>query len=88
MVSFEAGHTIHGYLAHPAAPGSYPGVIVIHEANGLSDHIKDISRRLSKAGFIAFAPDLLSRWGISPDMPLPKFLGSWATLNLPKCWPT
>lgn len=75
MVRFESGHTIHGYIARPAAPGRYPGVIVIHEANGLSDHIKDVARRLAKAGFIAFAPDLLSRWGITPDMPLPNIMG-------------
>ncbi|OJV91351.1 MAG: hypothetical protein BGO39_26705 [Chloroflexi bacterium 54-19] len=75
MVSFEAYHTIHGYLARPVAPGQYPPVLVIHEANGLADHIKDVARRLAKAGFIAFVPDLLSRWGITPDLSLPEIFG-------------
>ncbi len=55
--------TIFGYLAEPATPGSYAGVIVIHEIFGLNDHIRDVARRLAKVGFIALAPDLASRAG-------------------------
>lgn len=51
------------YLAQPATEGSYPGVIVIHENRGLTDHIKDVARRLAIAGYIALAPDLVSRNG-------------------------
>jgi carboxymethylenebutenolidase len=36
------------------------GVIVIHENRGLTDHIKDVTRRAAKAGYIAMAPDALS----------------------------
>ncbi|HEX2909461.1 MAG TPA: dienelactone hydrolase family protein [Chloroflexia bacterium] len=75
MLSFESDRSLKGYLTRPASPGQYPGIIVIHEANGLSDHIKDVSRRLAKAGFIAFAPDLLSRWGITPEIPFEKIFG-------------
>ena len=74
MVGYK-DNTLKGYLARPAQPGQYPGVIVIHEANGLSEHTKDVARRLAKAGFVAFAPDILSRWGITPDMPLEKIMG-------------
>jgi carboxymethylenebutenolidase len=52
-----------GYLSRPKAPGNYPGVIVIHENRGLNDHIRDVARRVAKAGFIALAPDLTSRVG-------------------------
>lgn len=69
-------NALKGYLARPAQPGQYPGVIVIHEANGLSEHIQDVARRVAKAGFVAFAPDILSRWGITPDMPMEKIMGS------------
>ena len=76
-VSFQNGHTLRGYLARPTAGhGPFPGVIVIHEANGLSEHTQDVARRVAKAGFVAFAPDLLSRWGITPDMPMEKIMGS------------
>lgn len=63
-VSFPSdGTTVSGYLARPKAPGTYPGVIVIHENRGLNDHIRDVARRLAKEGYIALAPDLVSRGG-------------------------
>jgi carboxymethylenebutenolidase len=52
-----------GYLARPAASGSRPGIIVIHEIFGLTDHIRDVTRRLAKAGYLALAVDLASREG-------------------------
>lgn len=62
-VTFQGDTTILGYLAKPAAAGTYPGVIVIHENRGLTDHIKDVARRVAKAGYIALAVDLASRNG-------------------------
>jgi len=47
----------HGYLALPAS-GSGPGVIVIQEWWGLTDHIADVADRLAAEGFVALAPDL------------------------------
>lgn len=55
--------TIYGYLAEPKAAGKYPAVIVIHENRGVNDHVKDVARRLAKEGFVALAPDYLSRGG-------------------------
>lgn len=54
---------IAGYLARPAASGRRGGVIVIHENRGLTDHIRDVARRVAKAGFIGLAIDLASRAG-------------------------
>ncbi len=51
------------YLARPVKAGKYAGIIVIHENAGLSDHIRDIARRLAKEGYVALAPDFLSRQG-------------------------
>jgi carboxymethylenebutenolidase len=62
-VTYQSDTEILAYLARPAADGTYPGVIVIHENRGLTDHIKDVARRLAKAGFVALAPDLVSRNG-------------------------
>ncbi|MER6138094.1 dienelactone hydrolase family protein [Streptomyces sp. NPDC001815] len=53
----SAGSTAHGYLALPPA-GQGPGVIVIQEWWGLTDHIADVTERLAKEGFVALAPDL------------------------------
>jgi carboxymethylenebutenolidase len=51
------GNEAHGYLATPPS-GSGPGVIVIQEWWGLTDHVADVSDRLAAEGFVALAPDL------------------------------
>jgi carboxymethylenebutenolidase len=51
------GSQAHGYLATPPS-GSGPGVIVIQEWWGLTDHIADVTDRLAAEGFVALAPDL------------------------------
>jgi len=51
------GGQAYGYLAVPES-GSGPGVIVIQEWWGLTDHIVDIANRLAAEGFVALAPDL------------------------------
>lgn len=55
--------TVTGYLARPKKEGRYPAIVVIHENKGLVEHIRDVARRLAVAGYVAFAPDLLSRQG-------------------------
>lgn len=55
------GQDAHGYLARPAS-GSGPGVIVIQEWWGLTDHIRDVADRLAAEGFVALAPDLYGGW--------------------------
>jgi carboxymethylenebutenolidase len=49
-----------GYLAMPDGNGPHPGVVVIHEAQGLDDHIKNVTRRLADAGYAALAVDLFA----------------------------
>lgn len=51
------GQQAHGYLALPDS-GSGPGVLVIQEWWGLTDHIAGIADRLAREGFVALAPDL------------------------------
>lgn len=49
-----------GYLVKPTTEQeSFPVVLVIHENRGLNPYVKDVARRLAKAGFLAFAPDAL-----------------------------
>jgi carboxymethylenebutenolidase len=43
-----------------------PAVILVHEAFGLNDHIRDVARRLAMLGYHALAPDLYSREGTPP----------------------
>lgn len=58
---------MNGYLARPNTPQKLGSVLVIHENRGLNLHIKDITRRLAKAGFMAMAPDALSPFGGTPE---------------------
>jgi carboxymethylenebutenolidase len=64
-VKFAApdGVAIGGYVTRPKADGQRPAVLVVHLWNGIDDHIKDVARRLAKAGYVAVVPDLLSRQG-------------------------
>jgi carboxymethylenebutenolidase len=55
--------TLVGYLAAPGGGETYPGVLVLHDGAGLTEHYKDITRRFAKAGYVALAPDLASRAG-------------------------
>jgi carboxymethylenebutenolidase len=57
------GTTMKGYLVRPKAEGKRGAVVVIHENRGLTPHIKDVTRRLAKAGYLALAPDALSVFG-------------------------
>jgi len=63
-VNYRSGQfDISGYLTKPKGAGPHPGVIVIHENRGLNEHIRDVARRFAAEGFVALAPDLLSRGG-------------------------
>ena len=63
----ELAPGLKGYLVRPAADGKYPAVLVIHENRGLNPHIKDVTRRIAKEGFIAFGADYLTAMGGTPD---------------------
>ena len=68
--SFPSPHghgTGSGYLVVPSESSlSLPVVLVAHENRGLNPYVKDVARRLAKAGFIAFAPDALFPLGGYP----------------------
>ena len=60
--------TVTAYIAYPERPQPAPAVIVIHEIFGMSDFIRQTTEQLAKDGFVAIAPDLLSRRGGTPKM--------------------
>lgn len=61
--------TIDGYLAVPqpevSGQGPWPGVVVVHDAMGLSDDIRGIAERFATAGYLAVVPNLYARGGFA-----------------------
>jgi carboxymethylenebutenolidase len=51
------------YEARPAGSGKYPVVIVIPEVFGMHEHIKDVTRRFAKEGFLSITFEPYARDG-------------------------
>lgn len=62
------GHgEVKAYMVSPSnVDYPLPAVLVIHENRGLNPYIKDVARRVAKAGFLALAPDGLTSVGGYP----------------------
>ncbi len=68
----RGGDTVPAYLARPAEPRNSPVLVVIHEAFGLVEHIRDVCRRFANLGYTAIAPDLYARAGAPDPSSLPS----------------
>jgi carboxymethylenebutenolidase len=51
---------VNGYLVLPSGAGTFPAVVVIHEAYGLNDNMRDIAQRFAREGYAALAVDLFA----------------------------
>lgn len=52
---------IAAYLAVPTGEGSYPGVVVVQEIFGVNAHIREVTERIAKLGYVAIAPAIFQR---------------------------
>ncbi|WP_416669371.1 dienelactone hydrolase family protein [Egbenema bharatensis] len=52
---------IDAYLAEPAAEGTYSAIIVVQEIFGVNAHIRDVTERLAKEGYVVIAPAIYQR---------------------------
>lgn len=59
----SGGFQVPIYEARPVAPGKYPVVIVIPEIFGMHEHIKDVTRRFARQGFLAITFEPYARQG-------------------------
>jgi carboxymethylenebutenolidase len=60
-LSVSDGTEMRAYVAHPDGAGPHPGLIVLQEAFGVNEHIRDVTRRFAREGYIAIAPELFHR---------------------------
>jgi carboxymethylenebutenolidase len=64
MVQYPSeGVTMQAFLVIPEGAGPNPAVLIVQEWWGLNDHIKELTRRYAREGYVAIAPDLYSRLG-------------------------
>lgn len=54
----HAGALLTGQAAMPQGEGSFPAVLVMHNALGLGDHVRDVAQRLAALGYVAVATDM------------------------------
>ena len=57
------GAVVPAYHARPAGAGPFATVLVVSEIFGVHEYIRDVCRRLARAGYLAIAPDLFRRQG-------------------------
>lgn len=63
------GASLLAYMARPAGGAKVPGVVVIHENRGQTEHIRDVVRRVATAGFAGLNIDLAARDGGADKLP-------------------
>jgi len=56
-----AGKTMGAYLAEPEAAGPHPALLVLQEAFGVTAHMRDVTERYAREGFVAICPELFHR---------------------------
>ncbi len=58
-VTYQDGAVnLNGFVAWNDTPGKKPGVLVMHEAWGLGEHVMLRTRQLAEMGYVGFAADL------------------------------
>ena len=80
MITYKSGgDDVEAFLARPKAQGPRPGIVVCHENKGLVEYVKDVASGFASNGYVAIAPDLLTREGpthkfANPDADVPPLL--------------
>lgn len=59
----SGGFAVPVYAVRPAAPGTYPVVLVVPEIFGMHEHIRDVTRRFAREGYLAVTFEPYAREG-------------------------
>lgn len=63
LLRVSDGTTMHCHVAAPDSGEKLPGLLVFQEAFGVNHHIRNVTERFAKSGFVAIAPELYHRSG-------------------------
>jgi carboxymethylenebutenolidase len=63
QIPLAGGGTMGGYLVRPSDGTVRPGVLVFMEIFGINSHIRDVTERVAREGYVALAPDYFHRTG-------------------------
>lgn len=53
--------SIDAYLAQPNEAGPFPAIIVVQEIFGVNSHIRSVTERLAREGYVAISPAIYQR---------------------------
>jgi len=52
---------IDSYIAEPLGEGPFPAVVVVQEIFGVNRHIREVTEKIAKEGYVAIAPSIYQR---------------------------
>ncbi len=79
------GTSMRAWAAHPDGEGTGSGILILQDAFGVGEHIRDVARRFADEGYTALAPELFHRtapgFDASPDQ-MEEVMGHIRALTL------
>jgi carboxymethylenebutenolidase len=72
-LSVDDGTTMRAWVARPDGPSPSRGLLVFQEAFGVNAHIRDVTDRFARSGFVAISPELFHRTAPGFDCPYDDF---------------
>ena len=63
QVKISDGTVIDVWVTWPDEKERYPAILLLDEGYGINAHIKSVAERMSREGYVVFAPDLYHRLG-------------------------
>ncbi len=56
--------TMPSFTVQPDGPGIFPGIILYMDAPGIREELRNMARRIAKAGYFVILPDMYYRMGL------------------------
>ncbi|MBZ0291263.1 MAG: dienelactone hydrolase family protein [Anaerolineae bacterium] len=60
QIAIEDGTSIPAYWAHPTITAKFPGIALIHDWWGITDHIRQVANQFAQVGHYVIVPDLFN----------------------------